>query len=368
MCNHHASLASVASVDPEAPGTAAVEAFGERLVEVLNDAALALAVSVGHRTRLFDALEQSPSCTSESLAAAAGLDERYVREWLGAMVTGGIVLHDAVAGTYELPAAHAPLLRSDSPQRVAHMFQFIAGLAGVEDGIVRCFREGGGLSYDAFPRFHAVMEEDSGLTVDNLLLEEVLGLEPELRRRLEAGAEVLDLGCGRGRALLRLAEAFPASRFTGVDFSAEATGWARERLAESGLDNLTFEVEDAARYRQPGRFDIVFTFDAIHDQARPDRVLANIRASLADDGIYLMQDIDASSHLGNNLDHPLGPFLYTVSFMHCMTVSLADGGLGLGTVWGREKATSMLAEAGFSRVAMHKLEEDVANQYFVARP
>lgn len=352
----------------EGPDSAAVEAFGERLVGVLNQAALALALSVGYRTRLFDVLAGLPASTSQEIATAAGLQERYVREWLGAMVTGGIVLHDPVADSYELPASHAPLLHSSSPMRFAHMFQFLAVLGGVEEGIVRSFREGGGVPYAEFGRFHEVMAEDSGLVVDNLLLDQVLALAPGLRDRLEQGIEVLDLGCGRGRALLKLAEVFPTSRFTGIDISSEAIGWATEQAERRELDNVRFEVADAASFRRDGRFDAIFTFDAIHDQAHPDRVLANIHASLTSEGVYLMQDIGASTHLEKNLEHPFGPFLYTASFMHCMTVSLAAGGRGLGTVWGREQALEMLGEAGFSDVAIHRLDDDPVNEYFVARP
>src|SRR5690606_3222684 len=109
--------------------------------------------------------------------------------------------------------------------------------------------------------------------------------------------------------------------------------------------------------------DLVTAFDAIHDQARPAAVLANIRRALRPGGVFLMQDIRASSHLERNKDHPLGPYLYTISTMHCMSVSLATGGEGLGTVWGEEKALEMLREAGFARVELHRLPHDIMNNY-----
>jgi len=115
------------------------------------------------------------------------------------------------------------------------------------------------------------------------------------------------------------------------------------------------------------RFDFITAFDAIHDQAKPRTVLAGIAAALRPGGTFLMVDDRASSHLHENLDHPLGPFLYGVSTMHCMTVSLAQGGEGLGTVWGEHKARELLAEAGFVGVAVYTQPGDIANNYYVAR-
>jgi hypothetical protein len=118
----------------------------------------------------------------------------------------------------------------------------------------------------------------------------------------------------------------------------------------------------------PGAFGFVTTFDAVHDQARPGALLRGIRRSLRADGVYLMQDIDGSSRVEGNLDHPLGTFLYAISCMHCMTVSLAQGGEGLGAMWGREKAAELLGAAGFSGWEVHRLPHDVQNAYWVVRP
>jgi len=182
----------------------------------------------------------------------------------------------------------------------------------------------------------------------------VLPLVSGLPDRLEAGIDVLDLGCGRGVALATLARRFPRSRFLGVDFSAEAIGWAREQVEQDRLPNLRYETRDAANFDAESAFDVIFTFDAIHDQARPDIVLANIARALRDDGVYLMQDIHASSSHHGDMDHPVGPLLYTISTLHCMTVSLAVGGMGLGTMWGRETARRMLAEAGFRSIEIKR--------------
>lgn len=171
-----------------------------------------------------------------------------------------------------------------------------------------------------------------------------------------------------GRALNLLARTYPNSRFTGYDLSEEAIGAARAEAAERGTPNVRFEVRDLTTFDRdvPGaRYDFVTSFDAIHDQARPDPVLAGIRQALKADGVYLIQHIAASSQVQENLDHPLGPLLYTISTMHCITVSLAQGGMALGTIWGREKARGMLLTAGFSQIDIHQLEHDIQNDYYV---
>lgn len=361
MCN---PISQPIAVDPQG-----AEAFANRMLEVVNSAATALMTSIGHRTCLFDTLTTLPPATSEEIAGAAGLEERYVREWLAAMTVSGIILYDPVQTTYRLPAEHAAFLtRAATPDNLAVFTQYFAVLGQVEDDIVRCFHEGGGVPYARFRRFHEVMAEDSGQAVDAALVDHVLPLVPELDRRLGDGIDVLDVGCGSGRAMIRLAQEFPRSRFAGYDFSSEAIARARSEARRRGLSNLRFEVRDAALLEEAGSYDLVTTFDAVHDQAHPDRVLAHIRAALRPDGVYLMQDIAGSSHLEDNLEHPLGPLLYTISCMHCMTVSLASGGAGLGTLWGQQKALEMLTTAGFAPVEVHQVPGDIQNDYYVAYP
>jgi 2-polyprenyl-3-methyl-5-hydroxy-6-metoxy-1,4-benzoquinol methylase len=342
------------------------EAFVERMVDILNTGAIALMTSIGHRTGLFDTMAGLPPSTSEQIASAASLNERYVREWLGAMVVGRIVEYDPQDETYRLPPEHAAFLtRAATPDNIAVTAQFVPLMGSVEDRIVERFREGGGVPYSAYPRFHEVMAEDSGQTVVSALFESILPLVPGLTERLEAGIEVLDVGCGSGRALNLMARAFPNSRFVGYDFSEEAIARARAESEENGTTNVRFEVKDAASLDEVARYDLITTFDAIHDQAKPANVLEGIAHALNDDGVYLMQDIAGSSHVHNNMDHPLGPFLYTVSTMHCTPVSLAQGGEGLGTMWGEEKARKMLGEAGFSNVEVKQLPHDFANSYYI---
>lgn len=348
-----------------------VDEFANRMMGALNSSAVVLMTSIGHRTGLFDALAEHPNSTSTSLALAAGLNERYVREWLGAMVTGGIVDYDAVARTYRLPEEHAACLtRAAAPNDLAVFAQYVPLLGSVEDEIVRCFREGGGVPYARYPRFHDVMAEDSGQTVLSVLFDAILPLVPGLAGRLERGARAADMGCGRGKAVLLLAERFPRSTFVGFDLSSEAIEAARAEALEKGLGNAEFIVRDLTTLDRDGdeeAFDLVTTFDAVHDQAAPLALLRGIRRTLRDDGVYLMQDIRGSSELAQNRDHPAGPFLYAISCMHCMPVSLAQGGEGLGTMWGIDTARGMLAEAGFGSVEVHVLPHDFQNAYLVAR-
>jgi 2-polyprenyl-3-methyl-5-hydroxy-6-metoxy-1,4-benzoquinol methylase len=347
---------------------ARAEKFAEQMLGIINNAALALMASIGHRTGLFDVMSKLPASTSAGIAEAANLNERYVREWLGAMTTGRVVEYDETSKTYWLPGEHAAFLtRAASPNNLAVTTQFIPVLASVEDRIIESFRKGGGVPYSAYPRFHEVMAEESGQTVVAGLFDHILPLAPGLIEKLRHGIEVLDVGCGRGRALIQMAAKFPNSGFTGYDFSEEAVGAANREAAERGLKNIGFEVKDVAIINGRLRFNLITAFDAIHDQAQPARVLAAIAGALEDDGLFLMQDIAGSSHVHKNLEHPLGPLTYTVSCLHCMTVSLAQGGAGLGAAWGEEKALQMHSEAGFANVEVKRLPHDIMNNYYLGR-
>ncbi|MDP8970192.1 MAG: methyltransferase domain-containing protein [Actinomycetota bacterium] len=342
------------------------EAFGERMLEVLNDAMLGMLLSVGHRTGLFDRLAQLPPSTSQQVADAAGLDERYVREWLGGMTVARIVEYDPTAATFRLPPEHASFLtRAAGPDNLAFFMQYLALIGQVEDEVVDAFRTGGGVAYSSYPTFQRLQAEETARIFDAALVNTIIPLAPGLPERLQAGIDVVDVGCGQGHAINLLAQAFPASRFTGIDISEEGIAAGRTDAAERGLTNVRFEVQDAAALE--GSYDVVFAYDVIHDLARPDEVLKAIARSLRPDGVFLMVDITASSHLEENLDHPLGPTLYAFSIFYCMTTSLAQGGAGLGTVWGEQTAQRMLADAGFTDVNIEHVEGDILNVYYICR-
>lgn len=345
--------------------------FEERYVRALNEGGMLQLISLGHRSGLLNRMANGEPVSSSELARRSQLNERYVREWLGGLTAAAVVEHDPDTMTYRLPGEHAAILSDQGDANFAVYAQFPPLLGQVEDDILHCFRHGGGVPYERYQRFHEVMAEDSGQTVLPVLFDAILPLVPELPQRLEAGIDVLDLGCGRGMALMKMAERFPASRFVGYDLSAEAIDWASTRVSQLGLNNIRFEIRDLSdfdRSAEPDSFDFVTTFDAIHDQAQPLNLLLGINRTLKPGGVYLAQDIHASSHHHHDREHPMGTLLYTVSIMHCMSVSLAQGGEGLGTMWGRERARDYFTRAGFGSIEVHQLPHDVQNDYWVLRP
>lgn len=342
------------------------EAFEGKVVDMLNLGSLALMTSLGHRTGLFDAMVNLSFSTSDEIAKTAGLDERYVREWLGALTTANIIEHRAEDNTYRLPPEHAACLtRRSAPNNLAAFTQYIAVLGAVEDEVLEAFNHGKGVPYSSYKRFHKVMAEDSGQTVVAALNDHILPLVPDVSEKLREGIKVIDVGCGSGQAVALLAASFPNSHFTGLDISEEAVAVANETAKSKNLNNADFFVHDTAESFAIEQYSLITAFDAIHDQSKPEQVLKNIYAALAPGGTFLMQDIAASSNVKNNMNHPIAPFLYTISCMHCMSVSLAGGGPGLGAMWGKEKAITMLETAGFKDIRIEKLSHDIQNYYYI---
>jgi SAM-dependent methyltransferase len=341
--------------------------FAERLASTLDAGAVSLMLSIGHRTGLFDVLADLPPATSNEIAARAELAERYVREWLAVMVTGGIVRYDPLCHTYSLPAEHGACLTRNAPLgNLAVYGQFIALMGAVQERILACFESGEGTRYEEYPCFHQIMAEDSGQTVTAQLFDILLPLITGISERLENGIDILDAGCGRGSALIALAERFPNSRFVGYDLCEEAIGHADRAAQATDLRNIRFEVRDLTGYDETNRFDLVTSFDAVHDQKDPQGLIHALYGALRSGGTYLMQDIGGSVKLENNLDFPLASLLYAVSCTHCTPVSLGQGGVGLGTMWGWETAQDMLNRAGFASVERHVLPHDPTNVWFVA--
>jgi SAM-dependent methyltransferase len=341
------------------------EAFAALMADVLNKGALALLVSVGHQTGLFETLSTLPPATSADVADAAGLDERYVREWLGGMVVGGVVEYEPDGATYRLPPEHAAsLTRAAGPDNLAGMMPYIALMGEVEQRVVASFRDGGGVPYSAYPRFQALQAQETARVYDTALVDTIVPLVPGLTERLHEGIDVLDVGTGQGHAPLVLARAFPRSRFHGLDRSEDGIAAARREAERLAVGNLRYSVGDSIEIG--GRYDLVTAFDVIHDLARPRETLAAVAASLRDGGTFLMGDIAASSNLEENVGHPFGPTLFGFSVFYCMTTSLSTGGAGLGTVWGEQTACRMLDEAGFTDVRVRSVEGDPLNVYYVA--
>ncbi len=388
--------------------------------DILNYGALNLAMAIGYKKQLFDVMENlGGMATAAEIADSAGVNLRYVQEWLGVMATGGIVeietdndggvdpvsapeqrdaphRTDAREARYHLPQAHAAFLtrRSGSSnlgvytQEIPLLTQ--CAMSAVEKG----FDTGEGAPFSVYPQFQSFMSELSNAKHREVLVEKFLpGVDNgKLIQRLEVGIRVCDLGCGEGVALNLMAKRFPKSEFVGIDNHAEAIETAKREAAEKGqmgsehdlgphhndggrgLKNITYRVADAATLMKnpsyAGQFDFIMAFDAIHDQIRPLAALKSVKHMLAEGGIFSMVDIDAGSCHSDNMDHPMGPFLYTVSLMHCMPVGLGasdENGMGLGMMWGRQQAVALLKEAGFAEIETLEMAHDPFNVHYQCR-
>jgi SAM-dependent methyltransferase len=341
--------------------------FAERIFGAYTESMVTLALDLAHRTGLLETLGAGPG-TSQELAERAGLTERYVRECLGALVTAGIVEYDPTRRRYTLPAEHAVCLTGPGSLNLAPFAQATTLLARHVPGVANAFRNGGGVPYREFrPEFTAVMDGLSRGLMDGQLVDGILPLAGDLSERLAAGIRVADVGCGTGHAVNLMARAFPRSTFVGYDIAADAVAAARDEATSWGLANARFEVQDVAALPAEAPFGAITAFDSIHDQVDPAGVLRRIRAALAPDGVFVMMDIRAASALEDNVGNPFAPLMYGISVLHCMTVSLAEGGAGLGAMWGEQLARRMLADAGFADVEVHDVPDDPLDVLYVAR-
>ena len=344
---------------------AKAKAFTQLMVRHLEGAAVSVMLEVGRRVGLFETMSKMSAATSVEIAEKAGLSERYVREWLGAMVCGGIVEYAPAEHTYRLPREHASALTGGSTRNLTSMVEMFPLMNRVIPDVAESFRTGRGVPYSAFqPDFTGLMDRRSRPRYDELLFSAYLAKPEGIAASLQAGIRVADVGCGTGHCIGLMARRFPRSTFVGYDISEAAIAGAR--AAAAGLANVSFEVQDVAKLEASTPFDLITAFDAIHDQADPAGVLRRIRAALAPGGAFLMLDVCASSELADNVGLPMAPYLYTMSTMHCMSVSLAAGGPGLGTAWGHQLARRMLRQAGFTDVQLFE-RIDPANSLYVAR-
>ena len=355
------------------------KSFSEKMVDILNYGAINLAMAIGYRTGLFDVMDTLDGPREvAAIARQARLDARYVQEWLGVMATAEIVELSLSADgrpLFYLPKVHGDFItRRCGNSNLGVYTQEIPLLTDCAmEAVIDGFTTGKGVTYEHYPKFQTFMSELADakhrqVLVDTFLSSIENGL---LVQRLKSGIRVCDLGCAEGLAVMLMAKAFPRSRFTGIDLSAEVIEKARREARRQQIENLDLVVMDAAELKNNDQlkdaFDYVTAFDAIHDQTRPLEALKGIYHVLVSDGRFSMVDIAAESDISGNLDHPMGPFLYTVSLMHCMPVGLVDGGTGLGMMWGRQKAQAMLAEAGFQQVQRLDIPDDPFNDHYYCR-
>ena len=323
--------------------------------KVLGDIAGSVAVrfcAIGDRLGLFTDLASNGPADAATFASRTGIDERYAREWLEGMAAAGYLEFDPASTCFTLPAEHArPLADDTSPIFQGALWSLLTYSMAPFDHLVDAFQNGGGVPQSAFPpRLYEAMQRSSALRYRNFLLDTWLPDMPEVVEMLESGVDVADVGCGRGTALTMMAQAYPNSRFWGFDAFAPQVDGANEKAREAGIEErATFAVLDASE-EIPQDFDLIFTFDVIHDMAKPRAALANIRRHLKPGGIYTLQEISAADERHENRGAE-ATLKYGMSLTYCMTTSLANDGEGLGTLGMSDKVVRELcAEAGFGEV------------------
>jgi 2-polyprenyl-3-methyl-5-hydroxy-6-metoxy-1,4-benzoquinol methylase len=345
------------------------EAFVGRALGDLSATTTIVLALLGDRLGLWKELAHTGPHTSDTLAKAAGIDERYAREWLAAMAAAGYVDHEPAAGQFSLPAAHQPVLAEEAgPMFFGGFLQEMGGMLRMLDELTEAFRHGGGVHQSSYADdLWEGLSRATASWFEHLLIPVWLAEMPDARAELERGAHVADIGCGRGRAVITLARAFPQSTFVGYDIFEPTIAVASANAAAAGVDDrVRFEHLDATA-GLPETFDLITTFDVVHDAARPAELLRAICKALRPDGIYLCVDINAAPDVDGNRG-PLGALFYGFSVLYCMTTSLAQGGAGLGTCGFHEGAVeTMCHDAGFTRVRKLPVENPFNNVYEIRR-
>lgn len=347
---------------------AKVEAFMEK---ALGDISGMMAVGLCHlgdRLGLFDALAAGGPVGSQELADRLDLNERYVREWLRGLTAAGY-LEELEPGSFALPAEHVPALADETgPMFLGGVYQMMPAALAPYERLIEAFRNGGGVRQSDYPdTLWDGMSRFTGSWFESVMVDDWLSTFPHVVEKLERGIDVADVGCGAGRALIVLAKRFPRSRFTGFDNFRGQVERARTNAERAGVaDRVTFETVDAAQ-GLPGRYDLVTTFDVIHDSAEPKRLLTAVRAAVKDDGDYLMLEINCANRPEDNVG-PVASMFYGFSVFYCMTTSLASGGAALGTCGMPEAVVrDLCAEAGFREVA-RSTADDPFNVLYDVKP
>ena len=345
---------------------AAVETFAGRVLGDYAGANAFFMAGLGDRLGLFEVLARGGPAASGELAGRTGLQERYLREWLGGMAAAGYLAYDPPTRRYASPDAHVPVLAEEAGVFFlgAAFFDYSTNFGDTFHRLVDAFRSGGGVPQEAYGDESAEsIERFTAPWFEHQLVPVWVPAMPEVRAALEEGVSVCDVGCGRGRALIKLAEHFPGCRYLGVDIHEPAVRHARLQAERAGVsDRVLFRTLDAAE-GLPGRHDVVMTFDVLHDSADPLGLLGAIHDTLEPTGRYVCLDVNCAERPEDNAG-PMGTVLYGLSLAYCLTVSLASGGAGLGTLGlppGRLR--ELACEAGFRRVHQVPIDDPFNNLY-----
>lgn len=346
-----------------------VGAFAQQVGGMIAGGATTAMMVLGDRLGLYAALAESGPCTSDDLARATGTSERYVREWLAQQAAVGFVSFDPDRSTFALPAEHAVVLASDdSPAAMIGAAPLISGLHRRTDEIIEAFRSGNGIGWGEQDR--TVFESTDrffGLGYRASLISEWIPALDGVQEKLRSGATVADIGCGRGTAVILLAEAYPSSQFVGYDLHEPSITIAAERAAAAGLaGRVRFEVNSCRGYPAAG-YDLVTFFDAFHDLGDPVGAAAHARRALAEDGTLMLVEPRAGDDLAETLATiPLAAVSYAASTFLCTANSLSQPvGLALGSQAGEARLREVLHEAGYDTV--RRAAENDLNMVLEAR-
>jgi 2-polyprenyl-3-methyl-5-hydroxy-6-metoxy-1,4-benzoquinol methylase len=340
-----------------------LDAFVKMVSRDIASTMATVMAGIGDRLGLFKQLAADGPATSAELAARAGLDPRYVCEWLGAMAGAGYVAYDPASGRYTLPPEHARVLAEEGgPFFVGGVHQFVPALLAPLDRILEAFRRGGGAPQSAYDdNLWEGMERGNVGWLEHVLVQWALPEMPEVRAMLERGARVADIGCGRGGALIKLAREFPTARCVGYDLFPPTVAAATARAATAGVgDRVRFEARDVSQ-GLPEQYDLITSFDVVHDAADPLGLMRAVRAGLRPGGIYICFEPASQEKLEERVGGR-ATFLYSVSVLYCMTTSLSQGGAGLGALGMPEsKVRELAAAAGFGAVRRVPLKDALGN-------
>lgn len=346
-----------------------LDALADLAVEYLSGAAVSALVCLGDQLGLYRTLADIGPGTSRELADSSDLDERWVREWLHGQAGAGLVRHIG-DGRFELTAEQAAILADeDNPAFLAGGFGLLFSLFERWERLHDAFRTGRGTPYNELGSDHARNESrfSAPWMRANLVPLILPGLDG-VTAKLAAGAKGADVGCGSGRATLEMAAAYPQSEFHGFDVSEVAVNLARENLAAVGLTNVTFHHADAATLEPDASFDLILTWDCLHDMADPAAAMRAIRGAIKPDGTWLIVDIAGQPTPEENHDHPLAGLLYGFSILDCLGCGTSrEGGAGLGTLGlPAPMARQMASDAGFTRFTVRDFDNPL-NAFYEVR-
>lgn len=326
-----------------------VKEFAGLMMNDLGAAMQGALTYIGDRLGIFKSLAEAGAVTSTEFAERTGLNERYLREWLGAMTAAKYIAYDTATSRYSMSPENAMILADEeSPFYMGGFMQMIVPEVGMAPKLVESFRTGKGLPQSEYPPevFEAI-ERGSAPMYRHQLIRKWMPAMPQVVERLNAGGTALDVGCGSGRAVIALATAYPKARIFGYDAHPGSVERARANAKAAGVaERVAFDVVDCTKL-PANQFDFIGTFDVIHDSVDPVGLLKSIRNALKADGAYLMVEVNVSNRPEDNIN-PMGRMMYSASTLYCMTVSLAHGGAGIGALMGEPKAREMASEAGFT--------------------